>query len=209
MTASADGGRSGGPPRRLPPGFLGPIKNKPVELADGSLLCPSSTEHRGWRCHLELTPDLGATWRRLVGPRAPWGFGAIQPCVLTWPDRRLQLLCRSRHGVIAESWSADGGRSWGRLRPTALPNPDSGIDAVTLRDGRALLVYNDSVRGRTPLRLALSADGERWRPSRVLEDAPGEYSYPAVIQGQDGRVHVTYTWNRRRIRYVSLDPSEL
>jgi predicted neuraminidase len=209
LTRSADDGRSWSPPERLPEGILGPIKNKPVELADGGLLCPSSTEDRGWRCHLERTPDRGRTWERLPDLRAPWRFGAIQPSVLAWPDGRLQLLCRSRHGAIAEAWSSDGGGTWTRLRPTGLPNPDSGIDALVLKDGRALLVYNDARAARTPLDLALSDDGRRWRHARVLENGPGEYSYPAVIQGPDGRIHITWTWNRRRIRYRSFAPDEL
>jgi predicted neuraminidase len=209
MMRSADHGRSWEQPEALPEGILGPIKNKPIELVDGALLCPSSTEHRGWRCHLERTADRGATWERLAALAAPWGFGAIQPSLLAWPDGRMQLLCRTRAGVIGEAWSADGGRVWTRLQPTALPNPDSGIDAVVLRDGRALLVYNAAPRGRTPLNLALSGDGVRWRPSHVLEDGPGEFSYPAVIQGEDGAIHVTYTWHRRRIRYAALAPDEL
>ena len=111
--------------------------------------------------------------------------------------------------MIAEAWSIDGASTWTRLRRTELPNPDSGIDAVVLQDGRALLVYNDARAARTPLNLALSDDGRRWRPARVLEDGPGEYSYPAVIQGQDHRIHIAYTWNRRRIRYLSLTPDDL
>jgi predicted neuraminidase len=209
LTRSSDHGLSWSPPARLPDGILGPIKNKPVQLAGGVLLCPSSTEDRGWRCHLERTPDLGRTWERLPAVRAPWHFGAIQPSILVWPDGRLQLLCRSRHGVIAEAWSSDGAGTWTRLRRTELPNPDSGIDALVLDDRRALLVYNDARAARTPLRLALSPDGRRWQPARVLEDGPGEFSYPAVIQGQDRRIHITYTWNRRRIRYLALTPDEL
>jgi predicted neuraminidase len=209
LTRSSDHGRSWSPPERLPDRILGPIKNKPVALADGVLLCPSSTEHRGWRCHLERSSDLGRTWERLPALRAPWRFGAIQPSILVWPHGRLQLLCRSRHGVLAEAWSDDQGTSWTRLRPTELPNPDSAIDALVLEDGRALLVYNDTRAARTPLSLALSDDGRRWQNARVLEDGPGEYSYPAVIQGQDRRIHITWTWNRRRIRCLSLMPGEL
>ena len=209
LMRSPDHGRSWAEPERLPDGILGPIKNKPLELADGALLCPSSTEDRGWRCHLERTPDLGVSWQRLPELSAPWRFGAIQPCLLAWPDGRMQLLCRTRNGVIGEAWSTEGGRVWTRLRATDLPNPDSGIDAVMLRDGRALLVYNAARQGRTPLNLALSDDGRSWRPSRVLEDGPGEFSYPAVIQGGDARIHITYTWNRRRIRHASFTPEEL
>jgi predicted neuraminidase len=95
------------------------------------------------------------------------------------------------------------------MAATALPNPDSGIDAVALRDGRAVLVYNPSRQARTPLRVAVSVDGDVWRDSLVLEDGPGEYSYPAAIQAEDGTIHITYTWNRRRIRHASLMPDEL
>lgn len=209
LTRSTDGGRSWAPANRLPRGILGPIKNKPVALVDGALLCPSSTEHLGWRAHLERTPDLGITWERLGPLNARRHFGAIQPTILTYPDGRMQVLCRTRQRVVAECWSEDGGATWSPMAATGLANPDSGIDAAILGDGRAVLVYNPAPRGRTPLALAVSADGRDWRPSLVLEHGPGELSYPAVIQGADGRVHVTYTWNRRRIRHVALAPDEL
>ena len=91
----------------------------------------------------------------------------------------------------------------------SLPNPNSGIDAVTLQDGRQLLVFNNTPRGRTPLNVALSRDGVEWKVVLTLEDQPGEYSYPAVIQAADGRVHITYTYRRQSIKHVVLDPSKL
>jgi predicted neuraminidase len=90
-----------------------------------------------------------------------------------------------------------------------LPHPGSGIDGVTLADGRHLLVYNHTRRGRSPLNVALSQDGRHWQAALVLEREPGEYSYPAVIQTPDGRVHITYTWRRERIKHVVLDPAQL
>jgi predicted neuraminidase len=207
LTRSTDGGRRWSEPARLPRGILGPIKNKPVELPDGTLLCPSSTETLVWRCHLERTPDRGASWQKLT-LRGARTRGSIQPSILCHPDGAMQILCRSKGGAITSCRSKDGLR-WERMQPLELPSPDSGIDAVMLADGRALLVYNHARRGRTPLNLALSQDGLRWRPSLVLEDGPGEYSYPAVIQAADGPIHVTYTWQRRRIRHVELDPVEL
>lgn len=209
LRTSADGGQTWSAARRLPRGTLGPIKNKPVVLADGALLCPSSTEHLGWRIHLERTADLGESWEKLGPLNARHEFGAIQPCILTYPDGRMQLLCRTRQRVIAACWSTDGGRNWGPMQATSLPNPDSGIDAVSLHDGRAVLVYNASQNARTPLCLAVSSDGQSWRHALVLEDTAGEYSYPAVIQASDGSLHLTYTWNRRRIRYVRLSPDEV
>lgn len=122
---------------------------------------------------------------------------------------RLQLLCRTRQGAIGECWSSDGGQTWTELAPTELPNPDSGIDAVSLADGRALLIYNHSQTARTPLNLAISDNGHDWAAAMVLEHQPGEYSYPAIIQGADGMVHVTYTWNRRRIRHVTISLDSL
>jgi predicted neuraminidase len=209
LSASADGGRSWSAARRLPRGVLGPIKNKPVVLGDGSLLCPSSTEHLGWRAHLERTADLGESWEKLR-PLNRWReLGAIQPCILAYPSGRMQVLCRTRQRVIAACWSSDGGRTWGSMQATSLPNPDSGIDAVALHDGRALLAYNPSRAARTPLCLAVSSDGVAWRNVLVLADGVGEYSYPAIIQGQDRSLHVTYTWNRRRIRYGRLSPDEI
>jgi predicted neuraminidase len=209
LRTSSDGGRTWSAPRRLPRGILGPIKNKPVVLGVGPLLCPSSTEHLGWRAHLERTPDLGESWERLAPLNTRREFAAIQPCILMYSDGRLQILCRTRQGVIAECWSSDGGRSWGPMHATSLPNPDSGIDAVSLHDGRAVLAYNPSPEARTPLCLAVSSDGQAWRDALVLEDAPGEYSYPAIIQADDGRLHVTYTWNRRWIRHLCVSPDAL
>jgi predicted neuraminidase len=209
LRTSVDGGRTWSVPRRLPRGILGPIKNKPVVLDDGSLLCPSSTEHLGWRAHLERTQDLGKSWERIALLNTRRGFAAIQPCILAYPDGRLQVLCRTRQGVIAECWSSDGGFSWDSMRATSLPNPDSGIDAVALHDGRAVLAYNPSQEARTPLCLALSSDGRVWRDALVLENSPGEYSYPAMIQDDDGHLHVTYTWNRQQIRHVCVLPDAL
>lgn len=212
---SSDDGKTWSQPRRLPDGFLGPIKNKPIQLPDGDLLCPSSTEHRGWRVHFERTPDLGKTWHR-VGPiNDGQEFGVIQPTLLTYDDGRIQALCRSRQDRIVESWSADGGRTWSKLKATVLPNPSSGIDAVTLRDGRHLLVYNHTVRGgpsprgREMLNVAVSRDGKVWQAALVLENEPGEFSYPAAIQSVDGLIHITYTWQRQRVRHVVLDPAQL
>ncbi|HET6467604.1 MAG TPA: sialidase family protein [Geminicoccaceae bacterium] len=209
LARSDDGGLSWSAPERLPKGILGPIKNKPLELPSGALLCPSSSEHLGWRCHVEATPDLGRSWRRLATLNWPWRFLANQPTLLRWPDGRLQALCRTRGHAITECWSRDGGRRWSRMATTLLPNPNSGIDAVLLQDGRALLAYNHATSRRTPLNLALSEDGRDWRHALEIEDAPGEYSYPSIIQAADGMVHLTYTWNRTRIRHVELDPREL
>lgn len=209
LTTSTDGGATWSKPTRLPDGILGPIKNKPVQLRDGSILCGSSTEHAGWRVHMERTSDLGKTWQKTEPLNDRNEFGAIQPAILVHPSGAIQILCRSRQGKITESWSSDGGKTWSAMKVTSLPNPSAGIDAVVLRDGRALVVYNHTTRGRSPLNIAVSSDGKIWKAALTLEDQPGEYSYPAVIQTGDGLVHVTYTWKRKLIKHVVIDPKKL
>lgn len=209
LMTSTDVGASWSKPVRLPNGILGPIKNKPLQLQDGSLLCPSSTEDAGWRVHLERTTDLGETWSSTGPLNDASEFGAIQPTILVFPNGRLRILCRSRQGRITQCASEDYGKSWSKMTPTDLPNPSSGIDAVTLADGRALLVYNHTNRNRTPLNVAVSSDAVSWKAALVLEDQPGEYSYPAVIQTRDKLVHITYTWKRERIKHVVIDPRKL
>jgi predicted neuraminidase len=209
LTTSSDGGATWSKPRPLPDGILGPIKNKPVALKDGSLLCGSSTEDAGWRVHMESTTDLGVTWRKSEPLNDRGQFGAIQPTILVHRSGAIQILCRSRQKRITECWSTDGGKTWSAMTATSLPNPSAGIDAVMLRDGRALVVYNHTENARSPLNVAVSSDGKTWKAALVLEDQPGEYSYPAVIQTVDGLVHITYTWKRERIKHVVIDPARL
>ncbi|MGH9842579.1 MAG: sialidase family protein [Blastocatellia bacterium] len=217
LTTSADGGKTWSKPQRLPDGIAGPIKNKPVELTNGELLCPSSTKDNGWRVHFERTSDLGKTWQRTDPINDGKEFGVIQPTVFFHTGQKLQALFRSRQGKIVESWSDDNGKTWSKLAATSLPNPNSGLDGVTLKDGRHLLVYNHVVTrsgkwgDRAPLNVAVSEDGKTWKAALVLEPGPpaAEYSYPAVIQTGDGLVHITYTWNRKKVKHVVLNPHRL
>ncbi len=209
LKTSDDGGKSWSNARRLPDKILGPIKNKPVQLANGDLLCPSSSEHDGWRVHFERTTDFGKTWE-FIGPvNNGKKIGAIQPSILFHKKNRLQAVGRTQQDKIFQIWSEDNGKTWGEMTLTALPNPNAGTDAVTLRDGRHLLVYNHTPKGRSPLNVAISADGKTWGAALVLESEAGEYSYPAVIQSDNGLVHITYTWKRQRIKHVVINPTKL
>jgi len=214
-----DDGKTWSRPTRLPDGFLGPVKNKPVQLPDGSILSPSSIEYyvgnnkeaERWQVHLELSKDMGKTWKKIGPLNDGREFNVIQPSILVYPDGKMQILCRTeRAGYIYEGWSYDLGETWSEMGPIELPNPDAGTDAVMLNDGRALLVYNHSCscgKDREFLNVAVSRDGKKWQAALVLEDQEGEYSYPAVIQTSDGLVHITYTWRRERIKHVVLDPT--
>jgi predicted neuraminidase len=217
VRTSADAGRTWSSAIKLPAGILGPIRAKPVELRPGVLLAGSSTEQDGWVVHMErytgawTAEALGSprSWEKSRALNDPKEFGAIQPTILVHSPSLLQVLCRSRQGVIVESWSQDEGRTWGHMTSTSLPNPSAGIDSVRLKDGRSLLVYNPSKTGRERLDIAVSADGKTWQSALTLENSAGEYSYPAMIQTHDGMVHVTYTWRRERIKHVVIDPSRL
>lgn len=212
VMTSDDAGRTWSKPRRLPDGILGPIKNKPVELANGDILSPSSSEHDGWRVHFERSSDGGKTWTATPPLNDPEKISAIQPSILFHQGDQLQALGRTRSSRIFTIWSDDAGKSWGEMELTGLPNPNSGTDAVTLANGKQLLVYNHNPaeKGRSPLNVALSEDGKSWSAALVLENEPvHQYSYPAVIQAADGTVHITYTWRRERIKHVALRPDAL
>jgi predicted neuraminidase len=215
---SSDGGRTWSAAIKLPPGILGPIRAKPIEISRGVMLAGSSTEDDGWVAHMERfggpwdaqgLASAGA-WQKSGPLNAKDEFGAIQPAILVHSATEMQILLRSRQRVIAEAWSKDGGVTWGRMTATSLPNPSAGIDALRLADGRFLLVYNPSPTSRAKLALAVSTDGKVWREVMLLEDAAeGEFSYPAMIQSRDGRVHITYTWRREKIRHVAIDPAAI
>ncbi len=211
---STDHGKTWSKPVRLPDGMLGPIKNKPVLLDDGRLVCPSSTEHPTdgrWQVHLEISKDTGKTWLSTGPLNDGIKFHIIQPSLLVHSDNKLQLLCRSMENRLASLWSDDNGATWSDLDTIHLSNPNSGTDAVTLQNGWQLLVYNPTERyegkwggPRSPLAVAISKDGLQWKEVATLESDEGEYSYPTVIQSADGVIHITYTWKRQKIKYVKL-----
>jgi predicted neuraminidase len=134
---------------------------------------------------------------------------AIQPSILFLGGDKLLALGRTRQGKLFQVGSDDLGKSWGATTLTALPNPNSGTDAATLKDGRHLLIYNHTAKGRSPLNLAVSKDGQTWQAALVLENLPGEYSYPAIIQTRDGLVHATWTWKRQKVKHAVIDPAKL
>ena len=216
LIESNDDGVSWGDPVKLPDGILGPIKNKPVLLSNGTLISPTSTEHDGWRVHFEYSNDYGKTWTKSEPINDGKQYNAIQPSVLIYLGNKFQIMARSKENSVLSAWSTDFGKTWSDLKPSGLPNPNSGTDAVTLKDGRQLLVYNHVGEKpnkwggkRSPLNVAISKDGVTWEAVLVLEDQEGEYSYPSVIQAKDGKVHIVYTWKRDRVKHVVVDPAML
>ncbi len=205
---SFDNGANWSKPEKLPEGIYGPIKNKGYLTKQGVLVCPSSTEDKGWRVHVEFTADKGKTWTRTASLTDPTIAGVIQPALLVHGMNHYEFLMRSQQDIIMSMESKDGGLHWSDLARTNLPNPNSGIDEVTLKNGKFALVYNPTIKkgmDRGELTLANSKDGKQWNPLFTLEKEVGaEFSYPAIIQTQDGILHITYTWKRQRIKYIKV-----
>jgi predicted neuraminidase len=216
---SADEGRTWSAREYLPAGLYGPIRARPLVMEDGTIVSGTSVESYGsWACWVERSTDSGKTFRRIGPITVPSNavpgkrsYGIIQPSVVPMGGKKLRIFARAtaQIGKICVADSSDAGLTWTAARPIDVPNPNSGLDAVALRDGRIVLVFNNTSRGRTPLNLAVSQDGERFTIFRDLETEPGEYSYPTMIQGRNGDLHITYTWKRSRIRYVRVAASDI
>ncbi len=194
-------------------GGRGPVRNKPIFLSDGTVLACGSTELDDWRCFFDLSHDGGKTWERtddIVIPGEPvFRKGVIQPTA--WEDTAgVHALLRSTEGFVYRTDSHDGGKTWTEAYPTSLPNNNSGVDLAQTDDGRLILAYNpvgENWGARTPLSLAVSEDGgETWEllTHVVTENLPSGFSYPAV-RWVNGKVHLTYTWNRETIGYVCIE----
>ena len=215
VASSTDGGRTWPERRALPPGIVGPAKNKPLRLGDGRLLCPSSTEsHLAWGAWIEETDEHLTTWRK-HGPIHAEGIGIIQPALVhgDGPDHVVALCRTANAGCIARTESRDGGRHWtAPALVDGVPHNNSGLDADRLADGRVVLVANAVTDGRTPLHALVSDDlGRTFGEAHVLDDAPGgELSYPSVQTTEDGGgVRVVYTWQRRRIATTTFRPAPI
>jgi predicted neuraminidase len=185
------------------------IRSKPIVLPDGTLLLPAYDE-RDWTSFALASDDGGATWAprgRMSGP------GLIQPSLALASVGTLAFFRRGPQDRTKRLWrsvSLDNGHTWSTPERTELPNPNAGIDVVSLTAERLALAFNDAPSERSPLSLAVSDDGGRtWTHRRALETGPHEYSYPAIIVDSQGRVHVTYTWRRERIKHVMLDEETL
>jgi len=197
-------------------GGRGPVRNKAIYLADGSILAPGSTEQGEWKCFFDRSVDEGISWQRSADVRLSdqWlgkydnlkGKGIIQP-TLWQTGRGIHALMRSSEGYVFRADSPDG-ITWSEPRATSMPNNNSGIDLAVLEDGRIVLACNpvsDNWGRRTPLSLFVSGDnGETFRLlTHLITDTRGAYAYPALVY-ENGKLHITYTWDRQTIAYLCL-----
>jgi len=246
--SSDDEGVTWSAEERLPAGILGPIKDKPLVLADGTIVSGSSVESGSWAAWVERSTDNGKTWTKFgpitlpesadipdagakaaseevqapasdadggVGtklyPPSKTTVGIIQPTIVSMGGHHLRFYARghTRAARITVSDSMDDGKTWTQARLIDLPNPNSGIDSVRLKDGRYVLIFNNSYNKRTPLNLAVSSDGEHFKVFKTLEDGPGQYSYPAIVQAANGDLMMTYSWRRETIKFVTVPLSDV
>lgn len=214
MIVSKDEGKTWSNSKYLPKGILGPIRNKPIETTPGVILCGSSTESvddNKWRVFIETYTEGTDSWT-IADINDKKNFDIIQPTFLVHSDNKIQILSRSRHNKLISSWSEDNGKTWQKTDSINVVNSNSGVDAVTLSNKSFLLVNNplkmgkDWFNGRNVLDVEYSKDGVNWKKLFDLENQKeGEFSYPAIIQTSDKKVHILYTYNRKFIKHTAFD----
>lgn len=210
VRTSTDNGKTWTKPEMMHAGFWGPVRAKPIQLANGTVLAGTSVEsHRNWTPFVDRSTDGGVTWRRSNGFPLPGTFGEIQPTLYETKDGKVVALMRSRSRKICRAESKDGGETFGPATALDIPNPSAGIDVVKTSKGDLFLIYNPTAVGRTPISLARSTDdGATWKKVVDLETELGEFSYPAIIESSTGMLDITYTWKRTHIKYVRVDPAK-
>ncbi|MGB9877042.1 MAG: sialidase family protein [bacterium] len=197
---SFDLGKSWGQPKILHDELGWMTRNKPLTLANGDVILPMYDE-RDWTSFFLISEDKGKSWfptHKLIAP-----VGIIQPAVVEREAGELFafMRCGSEGKNIWFSRSRDWGRNWTNPQPISLPNPNSGIDAISLQEGGMILAFNNSSSKRTPLTLAYSEDGYNWEIIGDVENEDGEFSYPCLLQTRDGLLHLTYTYKRVGIKH--------
>lgn len=215
---SKDGGKSFSKPQVLVEGDndggRGPVKNKPIRLKSGRVLAPASKEspQNGWKCFVDISDDDGISFKHSGFVLRPKKNGKrvemIQPTL--WEDESgVHMLVRTNAGRVYKSDSKNEGEAWCKAYETTLPNNNSGIDVVKLADNSAVLVFNPvdvNWGDRSPLVLARSEDGKTFEEFFILEGLIGDYefSYPAIA-ALGNKIFVTYTYERRSVKYYEIE----
>ena len=193
---SEDNGKNWSTPVHVPVLDMLLGKNKPLQMPNGKILIPVTSEAAQTSFAVILDPDK-KSWDISEEISIDKDARCIQPAFVLLSDGRVMGLLRTNIGNLWQIYSQDGGYTWSRPKKTELPNNNSGFDMTVLNTGEIILVYNDTAneKKRTPLTVATSYDdGESWMDKFVLESDEGEFSYPAVIQNSDLSIHVIYTY---------------
>ncbi len=178
----------------------------PLIRSDGTLVLPLSNENFGIPC-MAMTKDGGETWT--ISNPVPEA-GITQPTLVEFPDGLIVAFFRNSgpEHRIKRSESKDGGMTWSPVTVTDLLHPSAGIEAILLRNGHLLMIYNDVEKApRDKLAVSISTDrGETWQWTRHLEDTPdGRFDYPSIVQAKDGMLHASYSYDLKTIKHVHFN----
>jgi predicted neuraminidase len=170
-------------------------RTHPIELPSGRIIVPMYSDGFSFSL-MALSDDGGQTW---FASEPIVGYGNIQPSVVRKKDGTLVAYMRDNGPPpkrIHTAFSKDEGMTWSAAEDTTLPNPGASVEAIALRDGTWIIVYNDRERGRDSLAVSMSDDeGATWKWTRHLENRENsQFHYPSVIQAKDGTIHVTYSY---------------
>jgi predicted neuraminidase len=187
-------------------------RTHPIALPGGRILLPLYSD--GFNvCLIAISDDDGQHWR---ASKPIVGLGPIQPSIVRKKDGTLVAYMRDSGNApyrVLISTSSDDGESWSPAVDTDIPNPGSSLEAIALKDGRWVMVYNDTEHGRHSLAAALSDDeGKTWKWKRHIgksDDRAKSYAYPSLIQAKDGMLHLTYSFTeqgRATIRHCTFSP---
>jgi predicted neuraminidase len=186
------------------------VRTLPVQLPSGRIVLGLYSDLFDFSL-AALSDDGGATWR---SSEPIVGHGGVQPAFFHARDGRLIAYMRDNGPApkrILRAESRDGGETWTPASDTGIPNPGSSVAALTLPDGRWLLIFNDTEKGRHSLAVSISTDeGRTWRWTRHLargEEGTTSFHYPFAILSRDGTVQVVYTElteSGKTIRYASF-----
>lgn len=183
------------------------VRNNPLPMRGGGFLIPIYHECLGKFPEI-LWIRAGQADQKIIfrKTRMAGGRSFIQPSVVGYDSRVAKAFYRSCSDdkAVGMAITSDTGTTWSEPLNLGLPNPDSALSALLVSEGRTLLAFNDSEHGRENLRLAISYDGgANWKRVAEIENNPGEeFSYPYMIRGMDGQIHLVYTWRRKRIKHV-------
>lgn len=153
-----------------------------------------------------FSDDGGETWSVPEATDVPNNNSSINAIRLA--DGRIALICNPTSAATSDDRRASLYDELGE--DDDRPDSDGGIEPIWGIP-------------RAPMTLCFSSDEGRTFPDRrLIEDGRGtclsnnsvdghnqELSYPVILEGDDGVLHLAYTYHRRAIKYVRLTPAWL
>ncbi len=146
------------------------------------------------------------------------GRALLQPIVfIDAPEKAVAYFRQARSAGparIASAQTENAGQSWASGIDLDLANPNAAIAGLQLSNGDRLIALNDLESARHRLVLAIAPAGtSNWNVIAELESDQTlinglhrEFSYPSLLLGANGEVHLLYTYDRKKMKHVQFDP---